>query len=92
MRALFFLGAAATAVLLCLTTVKLSSAAEDVPGDKLKGFGCDFCDALVKSLETFLEGDHTEAEALAYMEQVYANLQGKSSNFGLGCLKLSEIF
>ena len=72
MRALFFLGAAAATVLLCLTTVNLSSA-EDVSGDnKLKGFGCDFCDALVKSLETYLEGDHTEAEALAYMEQVYA--------------------
>ena len=75
MRALFFLlGAAAT--LLCLTTVKLSSA-EDFSEDKLKGFGCEFCDAFVKSLETYLEGDHTEAEVLAYMEQVGYNFGDK---------------
>jgi hypothetical protein len=79
--------------------LKLSSSAKTdfskahLPRDEggLEGFGCDFCDALVKALEEFLEGNHTEAEALAYMEQVSCNtiiLRCKNSACGATILSM----
>jgi len=58
--------------------IKLSAAAKtgtlkQNPND-LKDFGCSFCDAFVRALETFLEQGHTEAEALAYMETLCEDL------------------
>lgn len=81
MRALFLV-----AVPLFLTTVcvKLSLSAKadfSVSSSRanLGGFECEFCDALVKSLEKYLEGDHTETEALAYMEQVSGHILCKKA-------------
>ena len=37
---------------------------------EVQGIGCEVCDALLKSVEKYLEGDHTEKEALDFMEKV----------------------
>ena len=37
---------------------------------EVQGIGCEVCDSLLKSVEKYLEGDHTEKEALDFMEKV----------------------
>ena len=57
---------------LFLTAVSAKTAKQ--PSEKgLKGFGCDFCMMLVEAVEHEIDGGHTEAEILAFMEQVSCN-------------------
>ena len=72
MRALFLVPLFLTTAVCVKLSLSVKTDFSVSSRDNLEDFGCAFCDALVKSLEHYLEGDHTEAEALAYMEQVSA--------------------